>query len=357
MLGTPDARTAKGPVAIQDIRTLENVSFEQFRDDILPASQPVVMKNFVGHWPAVAAGRQSAAEMSAYVKRFETGRPVETIFGSPEIAGQYFYNDDLTGLNFERRPALISESLDAIARFEGTPSPPSIYIQSTPMHTNLPGFAEENPIGVLPPVIEPRIWMGNRLTVQTHFDLSENIACVVAGRRRFTLFPPEQTPNLYVGPFELTLAGPPVSLVRLEDPDLDKYPRFADALQHARTATLEPGDALFIPYFWWHHVTSLESFNVLVNYWWNDASRQLASPFDSLLHAILAVRDMPPHQQKAWKMMFEHYAFEQNGDPVAHLPDHAKGALGPHTPEIRNKLKATLATNLAQQAGLMPRQK
>ena len=128
-------------------------------------------------------------------------------------------------------------------------------------------------------------------------------------------------------------------------------------MYHAQSAVLEPGDALFIPYFWWHHVQSLEDFNVLINYWWNDTSRQLASPFDAMLHAILAFRDMPPHQQKAWRMMLGQYVFQDNGDPVAHLPPHSRGALGPHTPPQRNQLKAQLAQNLAMQAGLIPRQK
>lgn len=345
------------PVQPSPVRTLEHVTLEQFRDDILHKNQPVLMKGFVAHWPAAQAGLRGPADMIAYLKRFDAGRPVETIYGAPEIAGQYFYNDDLSGLNFERCSAQISASLDRLAASLDLAAPPSTYIQSVPTPPNLPGFAEENVIGVLPPVIEPRIWIGNALTVQTHFDLSENIACVVAGRRRFTLFPPEQTPNLYVGPFELTLAGPPISMVRLEDPDYETYPRFREAERHAQVAELEPGDALFIPYFWWHHVQSLERFNVLVNYWWNDARRDLATPFDALLHAIMALRDLPAHQRDAWQMMFDHYVFQANGDPVAHLPEPARGALGQHSPQMRNQLKATLANSLAQQAGLIPKQR
>ena len=37
-------------------------------------------------------------------------------------------------------------------------------------------------------------------------------------------------------------------------------------------AELAPGDALFIPTLWWHHVESLDQqLNCLVNYWWNGA--------------------------------------------------------------------------------------
>ena len=117
----------------------------------------------------------------------------------------------------------------------------------------------------------PRIWIGNRSLVSTHFDLSDNIACVVAGRRRFTLFPPEQLPNLYVGPLDHTMAGQPASMVELNAPDFERFPRFREALAAAVTAELEPGDAIYIPTLWWHQIEALAPFNILVNYWWEDA--------------------------------------------------------------------------------------
>ena len=90
------------------------------------------------------------------------------------------------------------------------------------------------------------LWIGNRTHTATHWDQSQNLACVVAGRRRWTLFPPEQLKNLYVGPLEFTLAGQPTSLVDIDAPDLKTYPRFAEALKVARRAELGPGDALYM---------------------------------------------------------------------------------------------------------------
>lgn len=80
-----------------------------------------------------------------------------------------------------------------------------------------------------------------------HFDLSSNIACVVGGRRRFTLFPPDQVSNLYIGPFEFNVSGSPISMASLKSPDLARFPRFAEALRNSRSAELAPGDAIFIP--------------------------------------------------------------------------------------------------------------
>jgi hypothetical protein len=339
---------------IPRMKIVEGLTPEKFRDEIRPANVPTVFRGLAAHWPAVREGLQSTRAIADYLRRFDEGRPVETIFGSPEIEGKFFYNEKLDGLNFERRPEPIGASVDRILAAAQQGKPPSIYVQSVPIRDCLPAFSEENRLAIVAASVSPRIWIGNRLTVQTHFDLSENVACVVAGRRRFTLFPPEQTPTLYPGPFELTLAGPPVSMVRLEDPDLERYPRFSEALEHALVADLEPGDAIYIPYFWWHHVQTLDDLNILVNYWWNDAQADLGSPFDALLHAILAIRDMPPSQCAAWRVMFAHYAFGENGDPVEHLPPGARGALGAHDPRMRQQIRMMLLNSIARQAGLRP---
>jgi hypothetical protein len=195
---------------------------------------------------------------------------------------------------------------------------------------------------VLSDAVKPHIWIGNRVTVATHYDQADNLACVVAGRRRFTLFPPEQVANLYVGPLEFTPAGAPVSMVSLHAPDFAKYPRFEHALAAAEQAELGPGDAIYIPYFWWHHVDSLEGFNVLVNYWWNSARPGMGKPFDVLLHAILTLRELPPSQRNVWRAVFDHYVFQTGGDPAAHLPPHARGVLATLTIEQRQQIAAIL---------------
>lgn len=340
-------------IDLPQIAERTDVTADSFREEILPAGQPVVLRQLVSHWPAVVAAKQGPLEAATYLSRFDRENPVETIFGDPRIKGQFFYNDEISGLNFARRNVPLKLSLDAILSRIENPDDGTIYIQSVPTPDVLPGFAEAHEMPLAPTGVAPRIWIGNQLTVQTHFDLSQNIACVLAGRRQFTLFPPEQLENLYVGPFELTLAGPPVSMVRLEDPDYANFPKFKSALEHAQTTVLEPGDAIYIPYFWWHHVQSLTPFNILLNYWWNETPEDLGSPFDALLHAIIAIRDLSTHERAPWEAMFNQYVFEKNGSAVDHLPDHAKGALGPHTPDMRQKLWATLAQAVGRTALLV----
>lgn len=336
------------------VRVAEHVTAEHFREEVFPCNEPVLLKGLIADWPAVREGQVSPESMVRYIRRFDQGKPTETIIGQPEIEGKFFYNEKMDGLNFVKKPMSISRSMDKILALRGQEKPPSIYIQSMPVADYLPGFAMENKMDIIGSKSSPRIWIGNKLTVQTHFDLKENIACVVSGRRRFTLFPPSQTPNLYPGPFELTLSGPPVSMVRLDAPDYVKYPRFREAAKHAVVADLEPGDAIYIPYFWWHHVQSQEDFNVLVNYWWNEADPALGSPFDALLHALLNIRDLPERERDAWRTMFDTYVFETHGDPMVHLPVETHGTLGKHDERTRQHVRMLLLGMLSRQAGIRP---
>jgi ribosomal protein L16 Arg81 hydroxylase len=190
------------------------------------------------------------------------------------------------------------------------------------------------------------VWLGNRTCIAAHFDLPDNLACVVAGRRRFTLFPPDEVGNLYVGPLDLTPAGQAISLVDMRQPDLSRHPRFAQALQRAQVAELGPGDALFIPSLWWHQVEALEPFNVLVNYWWRQSPEYMDSPMATLMLALLTMRDLPPAQRQAWRALFQHYIFDANEQTAAHIPPQARSALAPLSADGARQLRAQLLKRL-----------
>lgn len=334
-------------ISARPIPERANVSAQSFREDVYPAGEPLIMRDFAADWPAVRLAKRSSDELISHLKATDNGAVVEWLHGPPEIGGRFFYNHDMTGLNFVRRQGTLTQALDLMTAANGA----AIHLQSTPTENVLPGFAAANRLTCLSGTVPARIWIGNAVTVQTHFDLSQNIACVIAGRRRFTLFPPHQLPNLYMGPIERTLAGTPVSLVRLEQVDEERFPRFREAASHALTGELGPGDAIFIPYFWWHHVKSLSDFNVLVNYWWNEYD-VMGSPMDALLHAILSLRDLPPAMKAPWKAMFEDFVFA--ADPslsVEHIPVHARGGLGHLDPAARTALQNALAHGVNARLG------
>jgi hypothetical protein len=321
----------------------EQVDRRRFLDEIRPTGQPAVLRGLAAGWPAVQAALRSDEEIVAYMKTFRRDdRPVGAIVGEPEIGGRFFYRDDLLALNFTRGLSPLFPFLDRLLRDRGHPDPLAMAVQSEQIPDLLPGFEKENATDLVGAGVAPRAWIGNRIRVAPHYDLMENIGVVVAGRRRFTLFPPEQLVNLYVGPFELTPAGTPISLVDLAAPDLERFPRFAEAAAAAQGAELAPGDAIYIPFHWWHAVDSLEAVNFFVNYWWNDAPTGAGNPYDALMYGLFALKTLPPEQRAVWRTVFDHYVFCAGGDPAAHLPPQAKGVLGPATPEQLGRMRATL---------------
>ena len=328
------------------MREWRGVDAQRFHEEIAPLGAPAVLRGLVSDWPAVRAA-SSPADACAYIERYDAKREQQVLVGPASIGGRFFYRDDMSGLNFERRTTTIAAALQQMLGALADDAPGALYIESTPIAERLPGFELENTITLAPGSARPRIWIGNAITVQTHFDLNENIACVVAGRRRFTLFPPDQIGNLYVGPLDFTLSGPPVSMVDVAAPDLARFPRFAAAQAAAQAAELAPGDAIYIPYGWWHNVQSLERFNILVNYWWNETRPAHGAPFDALLHAVMTIRDMPEDQRLVWRNLFDQFAFRRNGEPLAHLAPEHRGMMGEMTPERARAVRAILLKALA----------
>lgn len=316
---------------MRGISEWHNVDATCFSQQIAPLQQPAILRQAVRNWPAVQAALNSAQAFRDYIAKLDSNAEVNTVLAHPDTGGRLSYNADLSGLNFERHKAPLTAVLDELRRIDGKTDALHIAVQSARSDVCLPHFSRDNPMSLLPTETVPRIWLGNKIVVPAHFDHADNLACVVAGRRLFTLFAPEQVVNLYPGPLDFTPAGAPVSMVDQNKPDFSRYPKFAKALQQALYAELEPGDVLYIPALWWHHVESLSGLNMLVNYWWggslgDDASP--ASPFDSLLHSLLTLRQVPQSQRQHWQALFNHFVFHADGDPAAHLPGQHNGMFG-----------------------------
>ena len=336
-------------------------------------SQPVVLRGLVAHWPLVqvglqakpeagpagteagaeagtrvgpSVGWQSAQAVSNYLRGFYREATVDTWLGDASIQGRFFYNDDFTGFNFQPQRLRLDDVLNQLLHQQHQPRPSAIYVGSTTVDTCLPGLRAANPIDLGPHDALISLWLGNRTRIAAHHDLPDNLACVAAGRRRFTLFPPEQVGNLYIGPLDLTPAGQAISLVDFSQPDLERFPRFEQAMQHAQVAELGPGDAIFIPSLWWHHIEALDPFNVLINCWWRDTPAHMDSPMNALMHTLLSVRDLPPAQRRAWAQLFEHYVFGADEHTAAHIPPQARGVLAPLDDNSQRVLRARLLKKL-----------
>ena len=342
------AGTGNAP-AVAPIAEYTGLGDDDVRERIFSAQRPAVLRGFVRHWPAVQAGRHGSAALVDYLRRFDRGSPVDAILTPPAVRGRVFYDEAMSGFNFVRNRLPITAVAEQVVRYAQFEQPPAVAAQSALIRDCLPGFTLENPLAVLGEAVLPRIWLGNAITTPIHLDEWQNIGCVIGGRRRFTLFPPEQVGNLYIGPLDFAPTGVPMSLVQLHAPDFARFPRFREALAEAMSAELEPGDAIYIPPLWWHHVESLDRLNALVNYWWHAQAGESAggaSSFLALLHAVLSVRQLPPQTRQAWRALFEHYVFGPQDGVTAHIPPERRGVLGALSPAELAQARARILERL-----------
>jgi hypothetical protein len=317
---------------------------------LIDAGEPVILRGLARDWPLVAAGHESPRAAVDYLMGFYNGRPGAGYTAPAEAGGRYFYADaDLTRLNFDRESVRLDDYLERLLARLDDPQSPSFYIGSTDLEGYFPGFAARNDVlgdDTLFAHALRSIWIGTRTIATAHHDVSNNIACVAVGQRRFTLFPPDQVANLYPGPLEPTPGGQVISLVDFDAPDLARFPRFAQAMAVAQVAELEAGDALVYPALWWHHVQALAPFNMMVNVWWNDVPAFVDQPMNTLLHGLLSLRGRPAHEREAWRALFDYYLFGPTEQAIAHLPEAARGPLAPLDVMSARRLRALLLTKL-----------
>jgi hypothetical protein len=319
----------------------------QLPAELLAADRPYVVRGGFAHWPVVQAARESDETLARYLMGFYRGMGIGLFQLAPEARGRVFYADEtLSSFNFSRYSATLDQVLSGLLGLAAAPEPPALYVGSTTVEAVLPGFLDVNVMGLGERDGLVSLWLGNRTRIAAHYDLPDNLAVVAAGRRRFTVFPPEQIHNLYMGPLDPTPAGQPVSLVDFAQPDFERFPRFAQALDAGEVAELEPGDAIFIPSMWFHHIEGLAPVNLLINAWWRQTPEFVDSPLATLRLALMTLRDLPEKERRIWQQHFQHFVFGADDSTWAHLPEAARGLLGPIDETLSRQARAQLLTQL-----------
>jgi len=327
----------------------QDVDRRFFEDEIVPRNRPAILKGHARHWRATALAAQSAEALCNYLNRFSQPTTVQAWYGDQDMHGRFFYDADIVGRNFQTRHLPLAQLFaDVLVSLASGNCARPLYAGAVNLTEHLPALLPELPMDLLDASEErlTSLWIGTRSRTAAHWDLPQNLACVIAGRRRYTLFPIEQIDNLYIGPIDNKLAGQPVSLVDFARPDFARFPRFKDAIAGAEIAELEAGDVLYLPSLWIHHVESLDAFGAMVNFWWRAGPHHLATPFFTLLHAFLTLREMPRNERMSWRVLFDHYVFEARDHE--HIPAAARGLLGELTPELRRQIKEFVALSLGE---------
>ena len=329
------------PEHIPAVEVRSGVDAGDIAELVKDRTQPLLFKGAVCHWPVVEAA--CANQLSEYLQPFDRGRPVVVFRASGETNGRIFYNESMDGFNFERATG----NLVAILRMleSGAAGSDYCYIGSTPIDHHLPGMRDDNDLALSEQQPLVSLWLGNRTRIAAHFDLPENLACVVAGRRRFTLFPPDQVTNLYPGPLEFNPAGQAISMVDFYAPDYQRFPRFREAMESAQVAEMEPGDILYVPSMWWHQVEGLDEVNMLINYWWRSTEAWSGLPQDALMHALMSIGGLPKAQRRAWGNLFEHFVVNRER-AAEHIPRARRGLLANLDRGASGRLKKLLLEKL-----------
>lgn len=330
-----------------EVKEVSGYTSHDIPEEVLSSNEPIILKDLVSHWPIVKAANNSVETAVNYLNKYYQGMTVGIGVSDKVNNGRLFYSKDFSGFNFTKKAAQLDDVLSQLIASLHDDKADSLYVGSTPVDKLLPGFRAKNDLGALTkhnPLAS--LWLGNESRIAAHHDMPNNIACCVAGNRRFTLFPPEQLSNLYIGPIDNTPAGQAISLVDFHQPDYANFPKFKTAIKHGLVANLSPGDALFLPSMWWHHVEGLSKFNLLINYWWQNTNSHMGAPMDAMMHALLNIKGLPQEQKKAWFELFKHYVFNDDPDALSYIPTEQLGVLNPDSDRSARQIRSLLLNKL-----------
>lgn len=202
--------------------------------------RPVVVPGLAAHWPALRTW--GFAELADRVA------DAEVLVERGNIMQH--------ASRFE--PVRLRDYLSALAHGRLDDGGPFRYLASLDLFTHLPALTRDIDFRWFA-TVRPRqfvfAWLGPSGTVSGyHYDSPDNVIVMIRGRKLVHLAPPEDSARLY--PSDKWDYGAVLSSVDALAPDLERHPRFAGL--EPSSVVLEPGDALYIPHGWWHHIVSLE---------------------------------------------------------------------------------------------------
>ena len=162
------------------------------------ARTPFVVRKLVADWPLVKAGLQSPRAARTYLLDRARDVPFAVSIGQPGHDGRMFY-DAAMAMNFQMARGRLTDIFGGFDDNEGRADAPTVYLASIDVPGHFDEVDSENRVELGARQAVASLWIGTPTRIAAHNDFPDNLACCVAGRRRFTLFPPGQFRNLYLG--------------------------------------------------------------------------------------------------------------------------------------------------------------
>ncbi|XP_011151408.1 lysine-specific demethylase 8 [Harpegnathos saltator] len=232
-------------------------SMESFYKEVFMPKCPAVLKGCMKHWKALTLWKNPD-----YLNKIAGSRMVPI-----EIGSRYTEEDWTQHLvsfsEFLQKHIIMSDSqvgyLAQHQLFEQIPELKEDF--GVPEYCSF-SDNQDNDQDMEPPDINA--WFGPSGTVSPlHYDPKNNLLSQVFGYKRIILYHPDETNNLY--PYTTKLLNNTAQTDPI-NPDYNKWPNFRKA--KGFMCYLKPGEMLYIPPKWWHHVTALSpSFSI--SFWWS----------------------------------------------------------------------------------------
>lgn len=235
------------------VERIEPPSKEHFYEHYVNANRPVVLAGAVKHWKA------SSCWSIDYLKS-----AIGDITVPVEVSSSGHFPADVQKIGM--REMTVREYIDS--NILSRPAGERHYLSQASIPDLFPTLMQDIDYPVYLDTTRPprvNLWFGAAGTqTQLHYDDSHNLFAQLSGRKRFLLFSPGDSRRLYRYPLKHWYAH--FSRINTATPDLQRYPRFAAA--QPIECTLEPGDALFLPTFWWHQPACIDD-SVSISMWWS----------------------------------------------------------------------------------------
>jgi hypothetical protein len=231
-------RTLDAQRAADSVPTIDKIVPERFFADFYYTNRPVKLTGLVDHWPALKLWTPD------YMAE-KVGDAVVELQGQRESAEDY----EMFKQRHQRQLPM-REVVEAIRGFDSTNEfYITAYNDTTNKRTLAPLWDDLGPVSILRPTggLDGFFWFGPKGTLTPlHHDLTNNLLVQVLGRKRVLMVPPWELER--VRNHQHCFSA--VTLAELQSG--------GNGVPDVVECVIGPGEAVFLPVGWWHHVEALD---------------------------------------------------------------------------------------------------